>query len=123
MTKGLVLENRLVGQILESITTVKGRTVKLLDLRQIENAVTDFFVVVTGTSHTHVEAIVRAVEKGVGKTLGQKPWHVEGLPLSEWVLIDYVDVVVHVFQAETRAYYDLEGLWGDAVIAELETQY
>ncbi|MEH0008155.1 MAG: ribosome silencing factor [Flavobacteriales bacterium] len=123
MLKNTVTDEQLVAQIIDSITDIKGRDIKVLDLRKIENAVTDFFVIATGTSRTQVDAIARSIERDAGRNLKQKPWHVEGSQHSEWILIDYASVVVHVFQAQTRAYYDLEGLWGDAEISEVQTQY
>ena len=119
MLKNTVTDEQLVAQIIDSITGIKGRDIKVLDLRKIENTVTDFFVIATGTSRTQVDAIARSIERDAGRNLKQKPWHVEGSQHSEWILIDYASVVVHVFQAQTRAYYDLEGLWGDAEISEV----
>lgn len=117
-----VASEQLIEHAIDAMESVKGKSISLLDLREIENAVTDFFVITTGTSRTHVDALARAVERNIAKRLRQKPWHVEGVQHSEWILLDYVDVVVHVFQAETRTYYDLEGLWGDATISERSTQ-
>ena len=74
----------------------------------------------TGTSNTHVTAIVSSIRKHVSKELKEKPFSIEGNENQEWVLIDYVDVVVHVFQREIREYYDIENLWGDAKITNVE---
>lgn len=100
--------------IIESIEDVKGLNLNLLDLRAIENTVFDFFVICTGTSNTHVNAIVSSIQKGVSKKLSVKPLQVEGTQNAEWVLMDYADIVVHVFQKQIREKYDIEGLWGDA---------
>ena len=84
----------------------------VLDLRQISDAV-DFFVIVSGTSDTHVRAIAEHVIETL-QAEGMRPYHVEGLSQGRWVLVDYVDFVVHVFHPTLRSFYQLEGLWGDA---------
>ncbi len=113
--------DQLVTQIILGIEDVKGKDIDILDLREIENTVCDYFIRCNGTSRTHVNAIANSVEKSVSKKLKEKPWHVEGSTNSEWILIDYVNVVVHVFQKHTREFYDIEGLWGDAVTIKLES--
>jgi len=114
MTKASNSANNLITQILLGIDQVKGVEVNLLDLRNIENTVCDYFIVCTGTSNTHVSAIVGSVQKTVSKALQEKPYHTEGQDNGEWVLMDYVDIVVHVFQKQIREYYNIEELWGDA---------
>ena len=109
--------------ILEGIEDVKGVDINLLDLREIENTVCDYFIICNGTSNTHVNAIVSSVQKKVSKALQDKPWHVEGSENAEWVLMDYVNVVVHVFQKHIREFYDIEGLWGDAKVTMVESSY
>lgn len=113
----------LIEQIIEGITDNKGKDITVLDLTELENSVCDYFVITTGTSNTQVKAISEAVEKRVRESLGDKPWHVEGADRSEWVLMDYVNSVVHVFQDEARKFYDLESLWGDAKVHHIETNY
>jgi len=113
----------LIANIIDGIEDVKGNNINLLDLREIENTVCDYFVICEGTSNTQVNAIVSSVQKKVSKELKDKPWHVEGESNGEWVLIDYVNVVVHVFQKHIREYYDIEGLWGDAKTTVIETNY
>ena len=88
--------------------------------KKIETAVCKYFVICSGTSNTHVSSIADSVKKNVSKEIQEKPWHIEGLNTSEWVLIDYSDIVVHVFQEETREFYRLEDLWGDAKIRTIE---
>jgi ribosome-associated protein len=114
MTKASNSADNLITQILLGIDQVKGVEVNLLDLRNIENTVCDYFIVCTGTSNTHVSAIVGSVQKTVSKAIHEKPYHTEGQDNGEWVLMDYVDVVVHVFQKQIREYYNIEELWGDA---------
>ncbi|RZP04536.1 MAG: ribosome silencing factor [Flavobacteriales bacterium] len=113
--------DQLITEIVRGIEEIKGQDIEILDLREIENTVCDYFVICNGTSNTQVNAIVNSVQKLVSKTLREKPWHVEGSNNAEWVLLDYVDVVVHVFQKQIREFYNIEGLWGDARLLKIET--
>ena len=106
--------DELISKIIAGVDDVKGIDLSLLDLRDIENTVCSYFIVCSGSSNTHVNAIVRSVQKTVSKELREKPLQTEGLENSEWVLIDYVNIVVHVFQKHIREYYNIEELWGDA---------
>ena len=123
MSKKEVATDQLVTQIIKGIEEVKGQDIQILDLREIENTVCDYFIICNGTSNTQVNAIVNSIHKLVSKSLKEKPWHVEGSDNAEWVLIDYVHVVVHVFQKHIREFYDIEGLWGDARSVKIETTY
>ena len=123
MTKGNSTTDQLITTILEGIEDVKGQHINILDLRNIDNTVCDYFIICEGTSNTQVNAIVNSIQKKVSKELRDKPWHVEGGDNAEWVLLDYVNVVVHVFQKHIREYYDIESLWGDAVTTEIKTSY
>ena len=123
MAKENINSDALITTILEGIEDVKGKDIKILDLREIENTVCDYFIICEGNSNTQVNAIVNAVQKKVSKTLKDHPWHIEGSENAEWVLMDYVNVVVHVFQKHIRQYYDIEGLWGDAKTTVIETSY
>jgi len=115
--------DQLITTILTGIEDVKGKNINILDLREIENTVCDYFIICEGTSNTQVNAIVNSVQKKVSKETKDKPWHIEGSENAEWVLMDYVDVVVHVFQKHIREYYDIESLWGDAKMTVIETSY
>ena len=119
MAEKKVSADNLIAAIIKAVDDVKGVDVQILDLREIENTVCDYFIICTGTSNTHVSAISGIVQKQVSKLTKDKPWHVEGENNSEWVLLDYVNVVVHVFQQHIREYYDIESLWGDAKITEI----
>ena len=110
----------LLETIIEGIREVKGIDTSILDLKKIETAVCKYFVICSGTSNTHVSSIADSVRKIVSKEIQDKPWHIEGLNTSEWVLLDYSDIVVHVFQEETREFFRLEDLWGDAAIRTIE---
>ncbi|WP_299102638.1 ribosome silencing factor [uncultured Winogradskyella sp.] len=123
MTKDKIPVDQLITTIIGGIEEVKGKEITLLDLREIENTVCDYFIICEGTSNTQVNAIVNSIQKQVSKTLKDKPWHIEGTENSEWILMDYVNVVVHVFQKQIREYYDIESLWGDAKTAQIETSY
>ena len=112
-----------ISLIIKGIEDVKGKDINILDLRDIENTICDYFIVCTGTSNTQVDAIVNSVRKCVSKEVQEKPLHVEGLTNSEWVLMDYVNIIVHVFQKQVREHYDIEGLWGDAKLTQIETDY
>jgi len=123
MTKDNTSADQLITNILEGIEDVKGQNINILDLRDIENTVCDYFIICEGTSNTQVNAIVNSVQKKVSKATKDKPWHIEGSENAEWVLMDYVNVVVHVFQKHIREYYDIESLWGDAKLTEIKTSY
>lgn len=122
MQKKKADSDQLIAKIISGIEEVKGRDIEILDLRQIENTVCDYFIICNGTSRTHVNAIVNSIEKTVSKELKEKPWHVEDSPNAEWILMDYVNIVVHVFQKHIREFYDIEGLWGDAKSIKIETE-
>jgi len=111
----------LITAIIGGIEDVKGSEINILDLRDIENTVCDYFIVCEGNSNTQVNAIVSSVQKKVSKELKDKPWHIEGEDNAEWVLMDYVNVVVHIFQKHIREYYDIESLWGDAKTTKIES--
>ena len=110
----------LLETIIEGIQELKGKDAAILDLKKIETSVCKYFVICSGTSNTHVSSIADSVKKVVSKKIQEKPWHIEGLNTSEWVLLDYSDIVVHVFQEQTRKFYRLEDLWGDAKIRTIE---
>ena len=105
---------RLVDAIVKGIQEVKGKDIVHLDLRGVPNTVCDHFVICHGDSATQVEAITRSVLEFARKKAGEKPYHTEGERNAEWVLLDFVDVVVHIFYRDKRAFYALEDLWGDA---------
>jgi ribosome-associated protein len=112
--QGEVAPDLLARGIAEAALEKKGEELVLLDLREL-TPMTDFFVIGTVSTDVHSRAVEEHLREMIRERFGVKPWHVEGGDASRtWVLLDYVDVVVHLFQPETRAYYDLERLWGDA---------
>ena len=123
MIKKTINNDDLLTNIIKGIEEVKGNDIDILDLRAIDNAACDYFVICNGNSNTQVNAIVNSVQKSVSKEIKDKPWHVEGAENAEWVLMDYVNVVVHVFQKHIREYYNIEALWGDAKITTIENKY
>ncbi len=96
----------------------KAEDIKILDMRNVKSASTDFFVISHAESDKQVEAIARSVDEEVKKLTGEMPWHREGMENNEWVLLDYFNVVAHVFQREKREFYAVEKLWGDAIQVE-----
>lgn len=123
MAKKETSTDQLITTIIKGIEEVKGNDIDILDLRELENTVCDYFIVCNGTSNTQVSAIVNSIQKTVSKELREKPWQIEGQSNSEWVLMDYVNIVVHVFQTHIREYYDIESLWGDAKITTIASSY
>lgn len=104
----------LVKAIVYGMQEKKGRNIVYLDLRNIPNSVCEFFVLCDAESTTQVNALAYSVEESVKKKTGESPWHMEGLSNNQWVLIDYVNVVAHVFQTPYREFYNIEKLWADA---------
>ena len=111
---------KLVDVVVKGIQEVKGKEIVHLDLSKVTNSVTSHFVICNGGSDRQVDAIFSSVEKFTKMEMGEKPWHVEGKENSDWILMDFVDVVVHIFTPEKRAFYGLEDLWGDAKRATFE---
>lgn len=109
----------LLDSIVKGIEEKKGKNIQVFDLRPTGHAVSDFFVICNADSGTQVDAIAYSVEAEVKKNTGISPWHSEGFENREWILVDYVDVVVHIFQTPVREFYKLEKLWADAVVREV----
>ena len=100
--------------IVHGIQEKKGNDIVRLDLRNIHSSVADYFVVTHAESSTQVKAIANSVEEEVFKALGIEPFRKEGFQNAEWILLDYFDVVVHIFKTDKREFYGIEDLWGDA---------
>jgi len=116
MVKKTDKANNLIEKIVDGISDVKGQNVEMIDLRKIENRICDFYIICSGSSNTHVSAILESVKKKVSKSLKEKPSHTEGEENAEWILLDYINVVVHIFQKQVREFYKIEELWGDCKI-------
>lgn len=110
--------SRIFKLILKAIQEKKGENIVSLDLRKIPEAVSDYFVICEATSTTQVRAIADFVEETIKKELGEVPYRHEGFNALQWVLIDYVNIVVHIMQPGTRKFYKLEEMWSDAILKE-----
>lgn len=104
----------------KGIQEKKGNEIVKLDLRKLDHAIADYFIICHANSSTQVSSIADAVEDEVRKTIAEKPIAVEGKRIGEWVLIDFGNVMVHVFQTEMREHYALEELWADALVEQIE---
>ena len=113
----------LVEIVIKGIEEKKGNNIVCLDLREIKQAVCDYFIVCDGSSTSQVSEIADSEEEFTRKTLNEKPWHIEGYQNAEWILVDYVSVVVHVLVKDVREFYNLEDLWADAKVLQVETSY
>ncbi len=120
LNKDFTPSEKLSEIVVKGMQEKKASNIVVMDLRKVKNAVADYFIICSGSSDTQIEAIAQSVDEEVYKTLKQNPWHHEGKQNKEWVLIDYVDVVAHIFKKDKREYYSLENLWGDAEIITVE---
>ena len=116
----LKVKNPLLDSIIDGLEERKAKNITILDLSNIKNRSFDFFVIADAESSTHVDSIASSVEETVKKQLNERPFHTEGWENSEWILLDYVDIMVHVFQQQTRDFYRLEDLWADAEVTRLK---
>lgn len=120
-TKQLAIPaEQLCNLVVKGMLEKKAQDVVVMDLRNVKNAIADYFVICSGNSDTQIDAIAGSIDEQVHQATGQNPWHQEGKEAREWILIDYVDVVAHVFKKDRREYYKLEELWGDAEITPVE---
>jgi ribosome-associated protein len=110
----------LLDSIVEGMQERKAKNIVILNLSEIENRVTDYFVICDADSNIHVNSIADSVEDTVLKLTDEKPYHSEGRQNGEWILIDYINIVAHIFLKDSREYYNIEGLWGDAKITSVE---
>jgi ribosome-associated protein len=109
----------LLDAIVEGMQEKKAKNITILNISKLENRVTDYFVVCDADSKTHVKSIADSIEDVVIKLTNEKAYHTEGHQNSEWILIDFINIVAHVFLKETREFYNIEGLWGDADITTI----
>lgn len=117
-----VSAEKLSDVIVKGMLEKKAIDIVVMDLRKVKNAVADFFIVCSGNSDKQLDAIADSIDQEVYKALKENPWHVEGKNNKEWMLLDYIDVVAHVFRKDRREFYALERLWGDADIVEIDNQ-
>jgi ribosome-associated protein len=114
--KAVSESTRISEMAIQGVQEKKGNDIVRLDLRNIHSSVADYFVICHANSATQVKAIALSVEEEIYKAFKMEPWRKEGLQHGEWVLLDYVDVVVHIFRTEKREFYGIEELWGDAEV-------
>ncbi|MEY3598190.1 MAG: ribosome silencing factor [Bacteroidota bacterium] len=113
-------EEQLLDIVVQGMQELKAKNIVILDLRKLESAMADYFVIASGSSSTHVEAIANSVEKFTEELMDESPRRVEGKRNGKWVLMDYFNTIVHVFDEETRDFYSLEQLWGDGEITRIQ---
>jgi len=111
---------KLSETIVKGMQEKKALDIVVLDLRKVKNGVADFFILCSGSSDKQLDAIADSVDEEVFKTLNENPWYTEGKNNKEWILLDYINVVAHIFRKDRRQYYALETLWGDAEITEIK---
>lgn len=106
--------------VVKGMQEKKASDIVVINLKNIKNSIADYFIICTGNSENQVDAITDSVEEIVYKAIQQDPWHKEGKENKEWILLDYVNVVAHIFKKERREFYSLEDLWGDASIVRID---
>jgi ribosome-associated protein len=111
---------KLCDAIVKGMQEKKAADILVMDLRKVKNAVADFFIICSGGSDKQLDAIAESVDVEVYKSVKENPWHVEGKSNKEWVLLDYFDVVAHIFKKDRRNFFALEKLWGDAEMTEIQ---
>lgn len=116
------LSNHIIDAIVEGVRRRKGEGIIDLDLTQLENTECNHFIICHGKSNTQVEAIARSVEETVEEYTGENVWHTDGYRNAQWILLDYSNIMVHIFQEEWRKHYDLEHLWADANVKKYNSE-
>jgi ribosome-associated protein len=116
-------KDKTVALIIEGIKEKKGKEIVSIDISKLENSFCRYFIICHGDSNTQVSAIAQWIEKVVEDDLHEKVWKKQGFENAQWILLDYVDIVVHIFQKEYRDFYDLESLWADGKIEKFENEY
>jgi ribosome-associated protein len=119
-TKG---EEKLVALIIEGIKEKKGKEIISIDISKFESSICNHFIICHGDSNTQVNAIAQWIEKFIEEQTNEKVWRKQGFENAQWVLLDYIDIVVHIFQKEARDFYNLEGLWADGKVKKIENEY
>jgi ribosome-associated protein len=119
MKKTHIETSRIVEAAVEGIRRLKGKKIAVINLTTIHHTECEFFIICHGTSNTQAESIARSVEETVKEMTGLKTWHKDGYRNAIWILLDYGEVMVHVFREDARNFYNLEGLWSDAAVENL----
>ncbi len=108
--------DKVIECIVKGIQEKKGKEILSIDLSKLDNAVCRYFIICHGDSNTQVNAIAQSIEKMMQETMHEKVWHSQGYENAQWILLDYFDYMVHIFQKDTREFYNLESLWADGQI-------
>jgi ribosome-associated protein len=116
MKRKQVEAKKMVEAVVEGIRRLKGKKIAIIDLTTIKHTECSYFIICHGTSNTHADGIGHSVEETVKELLGVKTWHKDGYRNAIWILLDYGDVMVHIFREDARNFYNLEGLWADATL-------
>jgi len=114
--KKTIESDKIIDCIVKGIQEKKGKEILSIDLTKINNAACRYFIICHGDSNTQVNAIAHSIEKVMQENLQEKVWHSQGYENAQWILLDYFDYMVHIFQKDTREFYNLESLWGDGQI-------
>jgi len=122
MTKKTVEATQILEAAIEGLLRIKGKELTVIDLTTIHHTECSYFLICHGTSGTQVDALARSVEETVTELTGAKTWHKDGYRNAIWILLDYGEVMVHVFREESRTFYNLEGLWSDAKVTRIEEE-
>jgi ribosome-associated protein len=107
---------QLVAFFIEKLQEKKAQDIVSIDIREMDNAMTEFLIICTGTTNIHVQSIADFLIKETRKKIRERPFSQEGFDNAFWVLLDYINIVIHIFQPEYRSFYDIEGLWADGKI-------
>lgn len=122
MGKKSVETSQILDSAVEGLRRIKGKEITIIDLTTINHTECSYFLICHGTSGTQVDALAQSVEETVTELTGEKVWHKDGYRNAIWILLDYGDIMVHVFREESRTFYNLEGLWSDAKVTRLEDE-
>ncbi len=114
------LSAALAQSVIAGMIEKKGKEIVSLNFKDLKNTFCDYFIICHADSRTHVESIAKSIEEEVYKLTGEEPWHKEGFENAEWILLDYINVVAHVFLHEARGFYGIEKLWADADIEKIK---
>lgn len=122
MSKNTTETTQILDAAIEGLRRIKGKSITLIDLTTIHHTECSYFLICHGTSGTQADALAQSVEETVTELTGEKAWHKDGYRNAIWILLDYGDIMVHVFREEARTFYNLEGLWSDAAVTRLEDE-
>ena len=115
-------DNILVTSIIKGLEELKALNITLIDIKDMNSSITDYFVICHAKSSTHVSSITDRIIESVRKETKEKPFHKEGLRNAEWILLDYMNVIVHIFKEDRRDFYDIEGLWADGIVTQVTNE-